>query len=149
MENINSYCLSCGNRFFTTLIILISFNYYWSLVILAAQKHLKCRCILRGFCAGLPVHAAQAIVTPYRRHKPGSWSADPPIIRQHKGFRSRVARSSALRVAIHRSSVPHHTPVNQPAHKVSVQLFRETGSALWFSLGGTCEAWWFTQPNKW
>lgn len=46
--------------YFTTLIILISVNYYWSLVVLAARKHLKCRCILRSFCASQPVNAAQA-----------------------------------------------------------------------------------------
>lgn len=46
--------------YFTSLIILISVNYYWSLVVLTARKHLKCRCILRSFCAGQPVNAAQA-----------------------------------------------------------------------------------------
>lgn len=60
MENISSYSLSCGNCFFTTLIILIFVNYYWSLVALATQKYPKCRCILRSFCVGQPVNAAQA-----------------------------------------------------------------------------------------
>lgn len=45
---------------FITLIILISVNYYWSLVVIAAQKHLKCTCILRSFCASQPVNVAQA-----------------------------------------------------------------------------------------
>lgn len=144
MENISSYSLSCGNCFFTTLIILIFVNYYWSLVVLAAQKHPKCRCILRSFCVGQPVNAAQA------SHPTGGTNQEAdlpthPSLDSTEGSGPELPEVFALWVAIHRSSVPHHTPLNQPAHKVSVQLFQETGSVLWFGLGGICEAWWFTQ----